>query len=77
MSEWKSIKTAPKDGTAVLGLWLPSKGAHPIPNGTNYGITAYNPDAKHWYDASEADNEDDDWAEPDFWMPLPGLPVST
>ncbi len=77
MSEWKSIKTAPMDGTSILGLWLPRKGTHQTISGMNYGITAYNAESKHWYDTSEADNEDYEWAAPDFWMPLPEPPVST
>ncbi len=52
MSKWKSINTAPMDGTSILGLWLPRKGTHQTISGMNYGITAYNAESKHWYDTS-------------------------
>ena len=70
---WQPIETAPQDGTAVIGFWSGSRGAVGIVNGTNYGITAFNPESGEWYDASEADNEEV-WWRPDFWRPLPDPP---
>lgn len=72
---WQPIETAPKDGTTVIGFWCGSRGAIGVVNGTNYGITAFNPDRGEWYNASEADNVYDEWARPDFWRPLPAPPA--
>ncbi len=65
------IKTAPKDGTPVLGFWHGSAGARTNITGSNYGITAFNSGTGKWYDASEDCNEDDEWGMPDLWAPLP------
>lgn len=71
---WLPIESAPKDGTAVLGYWGSSLGAHRYVTGRNYGITAFCQTTGEWYDASESDNEDDVWGKPDHWQPLPTPP---
>jgi len=73
---WLPIESAPKDGTAVLGYWGSSLGAHRHVSGSNYGITAFCQTTGEWYDASESDNEDDVWDEPSRWQPLPEPPAA-
>lgn len=70
VGEWLAMDSAPRDGTAILGLWLPSAGAYTRFTGMNYGITAYSERRKIWFDAAEDDEEDNEFGAPDMWQPL-------
>lgn len=72
MSEWKSIKTAPKDGTYILLGGC--KNGPPVQIG-HWGAGRYNRSKKEY---------ERDWAHgpnvvsgPTHWMPLPKPPKST
>lgn len=71
--QWQPIETAPKDGTPILGLWMPSPGTYTRVSGNNYGITAFDDDAGFWSLVDDGD-EPDEVMRPDFWMPLPAAP---
>ena len=64
MPKWKSIETAPKDGTPILGYqrgWFI--------NGGEINITTWNPIWGTWQIPSS------DWR-PTHWMPLPDPPTA-
>lgn len=83
MSEWRTIDSAPKDGTEIIGVFYYE---------WNYGdVTVYGPwtiawDGKKWrssWDESEV-IEYSDWSGTDYkqldsspthWMPLPNPPT--
>lgn len=62
--EWQPIKTAPKDGTKVLGFWN-SKHIE----GNQYGVIRFEDGA--W---KEYEYEDDFIIEPTHWQKLPEPP---
>jgi hypothetical protein len=66
MSEWQPIETAPKDGTAILGYW----GHNPTNDPSAYAVTK-------WYGGFwvSVDDDDDEYAAPTHWMPLPPRPT--
>ena len=74
-NEWRPIKSAPKDGTRIIGLSM----QYDYPN---VHIVVWQDESEilfaGWYDAFERslqDNElDCDIADVRYWMPLPTLP---
>lgn len=60
MTDWQSIETAPRDGTKVLGYWVGGE------------IHTGHTDGENWFPAWE--HQDDNWAMPSHWMPLPPPP---
>ena len=70
--EWRPISEYATDGVAVLGLWMPSPGAHFNVGPGNYGI-AVREEGK-WYLVDEWD-EKDDTMRPDYFQPLPAAPT--
>ena len=76
LSGWRPIADAPRDGTAILGLWLPSPGAYTRITGNNYGIVAFDTDNAFWSLVDDGD-EPDGVMRPDLWQPLtpPGQEV--
>ena len=72
--EWKPIESAPRDGTAILGLWMPSPGAYTRVSGNNYGIVAFDDERGFWALVDDGD-EPDEVMRPDYWRPLPAPPT--
>jgi hypothetical protein len=72
---WQPIESAPKDGTAVLGVWMPFPGVFTRVTGNNYGITAYDDERGHWNLVDDGD-EPDEVMRPDYWQPLPAAPTT-
>lgn len=70
--EWRPVSEYATDGVAVLGLWMPSPGAHFNVGPANYGI-AVREEGK-WYLVDEWD-EKDDIMRPDYWQPLAAAPT--
>lgn len=68
--EWQPIETAPRDGTAVLAFWNPLKGGDQTPC---YGVVRCTDGRWHYDD----EYDDEDWATPSYWMPLPDPPVTS
>lgn len=77
MSEWQDIKTAPKDGTAILAALIYRDGNH-----------IDEPLTIRWHEpwgqwvmsgcliGIQNNAKDDENADPTHWMPLPSLPVT-
>jgi hypothetical protein len=67
---WQDIATAPKDGTAVLGLWLPMAGDAAFPR--CYAIA-------HFIEGGWCSVDDDEqtFTDPTHWMPLPAAPADS
>lgn len=76
MSEWKTIDSAPKDGTVVL-LFCPKSWDS---EGVRVGWWCTSPaehnfDDSGWYDDESASHDVSDlYGEPTHWMPLPEPP---
>ena len=82
--EWKSIKTAPKDGTEIIGVFTKDYGFQEKP--TVYGPWTIAWDGKKWrssWDGVEVVEYMSDFGteykgpdiEPTHWMPLPNPPI--
>ena len=71
---WRPIESAPRDGTAILGLWMPSPGAYTRVSGNNYGIVAFDDERGFWALVDDGD-EPDEVMRPDYWRPLPAPPT--
>ena len=67
MTDWKTIDSAPKDGTLIL-LFEP--GNKSIPDDVGF-VCAGIWDAENWYDGVSG------YPEPTHWMPLPSPPKET
>lgn len=66
---WRPIDEAPKDGTSILGYWLPITGAYAQNAGRAFGVVIW--EKGTW---CNPDNTDDDYRDPSMWMPLPSPP---
>lgn len=67
VSGWRPISTAPKDGTYLLAYWGQVENAENGP--ANYGVAFFC--GGLWRNV----DDDDDWyAEPTHWQPLPARP---
>ena len=66
MAEWRTIKTAPRDGTAILAFW----GNDTRCDYRSFGVTLFEE-----FEWRNPDNTDDTYGEPTHWMPLPPPPT--
>ena len=64
MSEWKTIDTAPRDGTEVLGAW-------------RFMLGDWCFQIVKWHQGAWVVTWDFDEVEPTHWMPLPKPPEDT
>jgi len=67
VSDWQPIRTAPKDGTLVIGYW-------PSVTGYECDITTVSFIDGEW---RNPDDYEDEWQSPAHWMPLPDPPAPT
>jgi hypothetical protein len=68
MSDWRAMKSAPRDGTAILGYFGMTAGDEPPDMGVTRCVGG------QWF---SADANGDQWDEPTHWMPLPAPPSGT
>jgi len=67
--KWQDISTAPRDGTPIIAYWLgPGAKVHPF-RADLYAVTYC--DEGLW---RKPDDDDDCYAEPTHWPPLPPPP---
>lgn len=66
-TQWQPIETAPRDGTAILAIWITPK---MMVGDNSYDVAMFYRGS--W--TSAEDNPDDIFGEPSFWMPLPPPP---
>ena len=72
MSEWQPIKTAPKDGTRILGFGMMGLDDKP-----GIGTVAWDNDWKRWFcSPNEASEYIPESCKVSHWMPLPEPPKS-
>lgn len=60
----------PEAGVTVLALWLPEDRRIPIDPTKHYGVATYWPG--HWHNPED---DEDQYVEPTYWMPLPAPPM--
>jgi hypothetical protein len=77
MSRWQSIKTAPKDGTKIIGFWPSFREGHQIEityfvntEHRDYGKTTFT--AQYWF--TSVMQFGGEHPAPSHWMPLPKPP---
>jgi hypothetical protein len=64
---WKNTtKKLPEEGSTVLGWWGPADND----DGGVYGVVVYASPGR-WH---EPENDEEDFRDPDYWMPLPKAP---
>lgn len=74
MSEWRDIKTAPKDGSAIL-LFVPDKPVRDMWRGHVFDDPRFCVGYwRTWYSQPEWGNRNDAHFNPTHWMPLPEPP---
>jgi hypothetical protein len=76
MSEWRTIKTAPKDGTRILACWAEGDG-HTIIEWFSYNMWVLGDmDSGSWCQRALGLGSDTGYEDAAFshWMPLPALP---
>lgn len=67
MDEWKPVETPPRDGETVLCFWgWPPRTKYPP---ACWSVGTY--ENEKW---RYPDNQEDDYADPTHWMPLPAPP---
>ncbi|KAA5921329.1 DUF551 domain-containing protein [Achromobacter xylosoxidans] len=67
MGKWKTMESAPWDGTAVLAFWPPTRGSKVTER--SYGVTKYRNGG--WVNVDDCGES---YSEPTHWMPLPAPP---
>ncbi len=73
--QWKTIESAPKDGTIIL-LWAPTLYERPVTGSWMINEGVWETEAGDVDDDGGPATDEDEIGSPEFWRPLPSPPVS-